>query len=75
MLNLLGLGGFDMEAWIPVVAAVITGPTVVILQKLRKENTNQHAESRGILEHILHRVEKISDKFDNHIDEHHKENV
>jgi hypothetical protein len=64
-----------MEAWVPVVAAVITGPIVVILQRLRKENTSQHAESRGILEHILQRVEKINDKFDNHIDEHHKENV
>jgi hypothetical protein len=60
-----------MEIWIPVIAAIITGPTVVVLQKLRRENTSQHAESRGILTHILNKVEKIDDKLDNHIKEGH----
>lgn len=60
-----------MEIWIPVVVAIITGPVVVILQRLRKENTEQHSESRGILTHILHRVEKIDDKLDAHIKEGH----
>lgn len=64
-----------MEAWVPVVAALITGPTVVVLQRLRKENTEQHNQSRGILDHILYRIEKINDKFDEHINDHYKENV
>ena len=53
--------------WVPIVAAVITGPTVVVLQLLRKENTSQHAESRGLLEHLVIKVDKIDDKLDAHI--------
>jgi hypothetical protein len=60
-----------MELWIPVLVGIITGPVVVILQKLRKENTEQHSESRGILTHILDKVEKIDDKLDEHIKEGH----
>jgi hypothetical protein len=60
-----------MELWIPVLVGIITGPVVVILQKLRKENTEQHSESRGILTHILNKVEKIDDKLDEHIKEGH----
>jgi hypothetical protein len=60
-----------MEIWIPVLVGIITGPVVVILQKLRKENTEQHSESRGILTHILNKVEKIDDKLDEHIKEGH----
>lgn len=44
--------------------AVITGPVVVILQKLRKENTSQHAESRGLLEHLVVKIDKVDDKID-----------
>lgn len=44
--------------------AVITGPVVVILQKLRKENTSQHAESRGLLEHLVIKMDKVDDKID-----------
>lgn len=60
-----------MEFLVPILVAVITGPLVVILQKLRKENTEQHAESRGILTHILDKVEKVDDKLDSHIKEGH----
>ena len=45
-------------------AAVITGPVVVVLQKLRKENTTQHAESRGLLEHLVVKIDKVDDKID-----------
>lgn len=44
--------------------AVITGPVVVILQKLRRENTSQHAESRGLLEHLVIKMDKVDDKID-----------
>lgn len=61
-----------MEWLVPVLVAVITGPVVVLLQQLRKENTTQHAESRGILTHILSKVERVDDKLDEHIKEGHK---
>lgn len=48
--------------------AVITGPVVVILQKLRKENTSQHAESRGLLEHLVIKMDRVDDKID-HLEE------
>ncbi len=41
--------------------AVITGPLVVLLQRLRSENTNQHAESRTLLHHMIMKIDKIDD--------------
>jgi hypothetical protein len=68
--------------WVPIVAAVITGPVVVVLQKLRKENTTQHAESRGLLEHLVVKIDKVDDKIDhledkleNHINQPNKEKL
>ena len=55
------------EIWVPIVVAVIMGPIVVVLQKLRKENTSQHAEGRILLRVIGNKVDKISSKLDNHI--------
>lgn len=60
-----------MEWVVPIVVAIISGPVVVLLQRLRKENTEQHAESRGILTHILAKVERVDDKLDEHIKEGH----
>ena len=51
----------------PIAVAIITGPVVVILQKLRKENTSQPAESRGLLEHLVIKIDNIDDKLDEHI--------
>lgn len=59
-----------MEWLIPVVVAVITGPVVVLLQQLRKENTQQHAESRSLLERVADKVEKVDEKLDGHIEWH-----
>lgn len=56
---------------VSIVVAIIGGPVVVLLQMLRRENTNQHAESRGLLEHLVKKVDKMSDKFDKHIEEGH----
>jgi hypothetical protein len=55
------------EIWVPIVVALIMGPIVVILQKLRKENTDQHAEGRILLKVIGNKVDKIGSKLDNHI--------
>ncbi len=60
--------GFDMETvWVPLAVAVITGPAVVVLQRLRKENSEQHAEGRILLKMIGNKVDKIGSKLDQHI--------
>lgn len=65
-----------MEAWlVPIIVAILTGPVVVILQKLRNENTSQHAESRGLLEHLVLKVDKVTDKLDEHIKDGHNGKV
>jgi hypothetical protein len=56
-----------MEILVPIIVAIIGGPMVVVLQKLRKENTSQHAESRDILNRVADRVEKVDEKLDGHI--------
>jgi hypothetical protein len=65
----LVLVGFnDMpEIWVPIIVAVITGPVVVVLSKLRKENTEQHAEGRELLQSIGVKVDKVGSKLDKHI--------
>ena len=61
-----------MEGWlVPILVALITGPVVVVLQKLRSENTSQHAESRTLLEHVVVKIDKVSDKLDEHIKDGH----
>ena len=55
------------QVWVPIIVAVITGPVVVVLQKLRKENTEQHAEGRILLRTIGNKVDRIGSKLDNHI--------
>ena len=56
-----------MEALVPILVAIIGGPVVVILQKLRKENTSQHAESRQLLSIVVDKVDKVDNKLDGHI--------
>jgi hypothetical protein len=43
------------------------GPIVVVLQRLRKENTDQHNEGRILLRVIGNKVDKIGSKIDSHI--------
>lgn len=57
-----------MEAiLVPIVVAVITGPVVVVLNKLRSENTSQHAESRDLLQKVADKVDSVGTKLDEHI--------
>jgi hypothetical protein len=68
MPSLLEAVGFEMEVvWVPIVVAIISGPLVVVLQKLRKENTEQHAEGRILLKMIGTKVDKIGSRLDNQI--------
>ena len=57
-----------MEAVIvPIVVALITGPVVVVLNRLRSENTDQHAESRDLLQKVADKVDNVGTKLDEHI--------
>ena len=56
-----------MEWIVPIVVAVIGGPLVVVVQKLRDENTSQHAEARALLHRVADKVDKVDDKLDGHI--------
>jgi hypothetical protein len=56
-----------MNWFIPVLVAVITGPVVVLLQLLRRENTNQHAEGRELLREVIQKVDNVGTKIDGHI--------
>ena len=68
-LNLLAAVGFnDMaEVWVPIVVALITGPLVVVASRLRKENSEQHAEARILLRQIGRKVDKVGEKVDSHL--------
>lgn len=59
-----------MEWLVPIAVAFIGGPLVVLIQQLRKENTEQHAESRSLLERVANQVEKVDEKLDGHIEWH-----
>lgn len=57
-----------MEAiFVPILVAVITGPVVVVLNRLRSENTSQHAESRDLLQQVADKVDTVGTKLDEHI--------
>jgi hypothetical protein len=55
---------------VPIIVAVIGGPLVVVVQKLRNENTSQHAESRDLLHKVAYKVDMVDQKLDGHIDWH-----
>lgn len=56
--------------WVTILVAFIVGPLVAVIQGLRKENTEQHNESRALLEEVSKKVDKVDDKLTSHIDWH-----
>ena len=57
-----------MEAVIvPIVVALITGPVVVLVSMMRKENTEQHSEAIQLLRQVASKVDKVGSKLDEHI--------
>jgi len=63
-----------MVEWlVPIAVAVIGGPIVALITTLRKENTEQHRESRSLLEHVIIKVDHIDSRLDKHEIEHLKE--
>lgn len=59
---------------IAIIVAIITGPVVVLLQMLRRENTQQHGESRELLHHMVIKVDDINENLNKHIKEHNNGN-
>jgi tetrahydromethanopterin S-methyltransferase subunit G len=59
-----------MEWLIPIVVAIIGGPLVVIMQKFRKENKEDHAVVKSLLDKIDGKVDKVDAKVDQHIQWH-----
>jgi hypothetical protein len=59
---------------VAIVVAVITGPVVVLLQMLRRENTQQHSESRELLHHMVLKVDRVDENLNKHIKEHNNGN-
>ena len=55
------------QVWVPIIVAVITGPVVVILQLLRRENSSQHAEGRELLNRAINKIDEVGTKIDGHI--------
>jgi hypothetical protein len=56
-----------MSWFVPIAVAVITGPVVVILQLLRRENSSQHAEGRELLNRAINKIDEVGTKIDGHI--------
>lgn len=56
-----------MDWLVPVVVAVITGPMVAVINRLRKENSQQHAEGRELINRVLYKVDQVGSKIDGHI--------
>lgn len=52
---------------VPIVVALITGPMVVLISRMRSENSEQHAEARQLLKQVANKVDKVGSKLDEHI--------
>lgn len=59
---------------VAIVVAIISGPVVVLLQMLRRENTQQHGESRELLHHMVLKVDRVDENLNKHIKEHNNGN-
>ena len=59
---------------VAIVVAIITGPVVVLLQMLRRENAQQHGESRELLHHMVLKVDRVDENLNKHIKEHNNGN-
>lgn len=59
-----------MEWLVPIAVAIIGGPLVVVLQRFRKENKEDHAVVKNLLDKIDSKVDKVDGKVDKHIEWH-----
>ncbi len=61
-----------MQAWIPVVVALVGGggPIVALIMRLDRKNDLQHGENARTLNRIESKVDKIDDRLYDHIQNH-----
>ena len=62
-----------MEVVLAALVTAVGGIITTLLLKVRKENTNDHANVMEILRSVGGKVERIDSKLDSHIDWHLKE--
>ena len=55
------------EWFVPIIVALIMGPVVVVLNKVRNENTVQHASSKNVLTVLVTKIDNLGTKLDTHI--------
>lgn len=63
--------GMAVEIWVAVIsaigvvgAAVVGGPVMYIVHRLRRENTEQHAQSLTVITDIAEKVGRVDEKVD-----------
>lgn len=56
-----------VEVIVPIIVALITGPVVVVVNRLRRENTEQHSEARSLLRLVGEKVDRVGEKVDSHL--------
>ena len=52
------------------VVAAVASVIVALLQRVRKENNADHAVVADLLRVVVHKVEKVDDKIDRHVEWH-----
>ena len=61
-----------MPTWLAVVLAVVApgGVIVTMLEKVRRENTRDHAANSDLLRRIDSKVDRIDDRMSDHLEWH-----
>ena len=64
-----------MPTWLAVVLAVVApgGVIVTMLEKVRRENTRDHAANSDLLRRIDSKVDRIDDRMSDHLEWHLKQ--
>jgi len=55
------------EIVVPILVAIISGPLLIIMNKVRKENSAQHGEAQILMRVLGRKVDRIGEKIDGHI--------
>lgn len=65
----MGRVGFNVvsEVLVPIIVAIISGPLLIVMNKVRKENTKQHGEAQILMRVLGRKVDRIGEKIDGHI--------
>jgi len=61
-----------MPTWLAVVLAVVApgGVIVTMLEKVRRENTRDHAANTDLLRRTDHKVDRIDERMSDHLEWH-----